>query len=583
MTPRLPFSSGAEDAQADSGREESGAGHDSPSPWAPPAEGAFGSRTDQSHPAGPGSSAPDRPVTSSPAAPLGAPYGAPAPIHPAAGPGQTAPFNTGGLAPGPWGHPSPGPGQGGPGQGVVRANAGPGGVSGPYGPGTPGAPGVGGPGVGGPGVGGPGGPNGSGLPPGPPAGGQPWGGQWGAPAGGIPPTTYDVHGSRLTTATGSPPPWRRRRLVAAGLAIALVSAGIGGGVGALVADNDSGNPVVTTAGLERSSDSSGGTSPAASGTVAAAAQKILPSVVTISEESSSEAGTGSGTVIRSDGHILTNNHVVSGASDGGTLTVTLQDGRTFDAQVVGTDPSSDLAIIKINASGLTAATFGNSDSLSIGELVVAVGSPLGLNGTVTSGIVSAVHRPVRTGDSTVQDQQNTVLDAIQTDAPINPGNSGGPLVNSRGEIIGVNSAIATVGGGGSPFGGSQQSGNIGVGFAIPGNYAESVATQLITTGHAQHPYLGVTASTAAENTRSTASSGTGAQIRSMVSGGPAQGAGLRTGDVITKVGNRAVSDVDSLIAAVRSHAIGDEVEVTYTRNGQNGTVKTRLAQQPPTS
>ncbi len=579
MTPRLPFSSGAEDAQADSGREESGAGHDSPSPWAPPAEGAFGSRAEQPHPAGPGSSAPDRPVPSSPP---GTPYGTPAPIHPATGPGQTAPFNTGGLASGSWGQPGPGPGQGGPGHGgpgqsVVRANAGPGGVSGPYGPGTPGAPGA-------PGAGGPGGPHGPGLPPGPPAGGQPWGGQWGAPGGGVPPTTYDIHGSRLTTATASPLPWRRRRLVAAGLAIALVSAGIGGGVGALVADNDGGNTVVTTAGLERSSDSSGGTSPAASGTVAAAAQKILPSVVTISEESSSEAGTGSGTIIRSDGHILTNNHVVSGASDGGTLTVTLQDGRTFDAQVVGTDPSSDLAIIKINASGLTAATFGNSDSLSIGELVVAVGSPLGLNGTVTSGIVSAVHRPVRTGDSTVQDQQNTVLDAIQTDAPINPGNSGGPLVNSRGEIIGVNSAIATVGGGGgSPFGGSQQSGNIGVGFAIPGNYAESVATQLITTGRAQHPYLGVTASTAAENTRSTASSGTGAQIRSMVSGGPAEGAGLRTGDVITKVGNRAVSDVDSLIAAVRSHAIGDEVEVTYTRNGQTGTVKTRLAQQPPTS
>ncbi|MCL9794335.1 S1C family serine protease, partial [Frankia sp. AgKG'84/4] len=376
---------------------------------------------------------------------------------------------------------------------------------------------------------------------------------------------------------------RRRRVVAAGLAVALVSAGIGGGVGALVAGNDNGNTVVTTAGLERSSSTAGGTSPAAADTVSAAAKKILPSVVTISEESSSESGTGSGMIIRSDGHILTNNHVVSGASGGGSLTVTLQDGRTFDAQVVGTDPSSDLAVIKINASGLTAATFGNSDALNIGELVVAVGSPLGLNGTVTSGIVSALHRPVRTGDSTVQDQQNTVLDAIQTDAPINPGNSGGPLVNSRGEIVGVNSAIATVGGGGSPFGGTQQSGNIGVGFAIPGDYAESVATQLITSGKATHPYLGVSASTANENARSTASSGTGAQIRSMVAGGPAQSAGLRAGDVITKLGDRAVNDVDSLIAAVRSHAIGDEVEVTYSRDGQTSTVKARLALQPPTS
>ncbi|WP_308222390.1 trypsin-like peptidase domain-containing protein [Frankia sp. AgB32] len=377
---------------------------------------------------------------------------------------------------------------------------------------------------------------------------------------------------------------RRRRVAAAGLAIALVSAGIGGGVGALVAGGDNGSTVVTTAGLERTTSTAGGTSPAAADTVSAAAKKILPSVVTISEESSSESGTGSGMIIRSDGHILTNNHVVSGASGGGSLTVTLQDGRTFDAQVVGTDPSSDLAVVKINASGLTAATFGNSDSLNIGELVVAVGSPLGLNGTVTSGIVSALHRPVRTGDATVQDQQNTVLDAIQTDAPINPGNSGGPLVNSRGEIIGVNSAIATVGGGGSsPFGGTQQSGNIGVGFAIPGDYAESVATQLITSGKATHPYLGVSASTANENARSTASSGTGAQIRSMVSGGPAESAGLRAGDVITKLGDRAVNDVDSLIAAVRSHAIGDEVEVTYTRNGQTSTVKARLALQPPTS
>ncbi|WP_308204559.1 trypsin-like peptidase domain-containing protein [Frankia sp. R82] len=376
---------------------------------------------------------------------------------------------------------------------------------------------------------------------------------------------------------------RRRRLVAAGLALALVSAGVGGAVGAMVAGDDGGSTVVTTAGLEHTSSTAGGTSPAASGTVSAAAKKILPSVVTISEESSSESGTGSGTIIRADGHILTNNHVVSGASDGGSLTVTLQDGRTFSAKVVGTDPSADLAVIKIDASGLTAATFGNSDALNIGELVVAVGSPLGLNGTVTSGIVSAVHRPVRTGDSTVQDQQNTVLDAIQTDAPINPGNSGGPLVNSRGEIIGVNSAIATVGGGSSPFGSAQQSGNIGVGFAIPGNYAESVATQLITAGRAQHPYLGVAASTADENTRSTAASGTGAQIRTMVSGGPAESAGLRVGDVITKLGDRAIPDVDSLIAAVRSHAIGDEVEVTYTRDGKTATATAKLALQPPTS
>lgn len=540
MTPRPPFSDSADDAREGGGREGSGAGHESPSPWAPPVEGVFGSQAEQPHPPGPGSPPPDRRPPGGQAGLPPAPYGGGAPAPAPSGPGRPVPFGPG---------PASGPGD-------------------PYGP---------------------------------PTGGQPWPGPWsgsgsgpmpvaGAGVGGVPPTSQfpsDAAGpysGRLAAGGSAPTALRRRRLVAAGLAIALVSAGIGGGVGALVAGDDGGSTVVTTAGLQNSGSTAGGTSPAASGTVAAAAKKILPSVVTISEESSNESGTGSGTIIRADGHILTNNHVVSGASGGGTLTVTLQDGRTYDAKVVATDPSSDLAVIKVDASGLPAATFGNSDALNIGELVVAVGSPLGLNGTVTSGIVSALHRPVRTGDSTVQDQQNTVLDAVQTDAPINPGNSGGPLVNSRGEIIGVNSAIATVGGGGgSPFGGSQQSGNIGVGFAIPGNYAESVATQLITAGRAQHPYLGVTASTADENSRSTAASGSGAQIRSMVNGGPAQAAGLQNGDVITKLGDRAVTDVDSLIAAVRSHAIGDEVEVTYTRNGQTATAKAKLALQPPTS
>ncbi|ABD09463.1 peptidase S1 and S6, chymotrypsin/Hap [Frankia casuarinae] len=579
MTPRLPFSSSAEAAPGGGGREGSGAGHDSPSPWAPPIGSAAGTPAGQAHPAGPASSEPDLPA-GPPSRPPGSPYSQPPALGPSsgqhpqypnphpphgdprpypdspypAGPSQAsqqqAAFSAGSPPPaappgGPWGPPS-GPPPSGP--AAPRALNG---AAGPAGP-----------------------------PAGPPTGGHSWGPPWSSPSGAGSPPAQDLYGNGTTMAAS--PPWRRRRLVAAGLAIALVSAGVGGGVGALVADNNGGQTIVTSAGLHNTVDSSGGTSPAAANTVSAAAQKILPSVVTISEESSSESGTGSGTIIRSDGHILTNNHVVSGAANGGSLTVTLQDGRTFDAQVVGTDPSSDLAMIKINATGLTAATFGNSDTLNIGELVVAVGSPLGLNGTVTSGIVSAVHRPVRTGDSTVRDQQNTVLDAIQTDASINPGNSGGPLVNSRGEIIGVNSAIATVGGG-SPFGGGQQSGNIGVGFAIPGNYAESVATQLISTGSARHPYLGVSASTAEENTRSTASSGNGAQIRSMVPGGPAERAGLRTGDVITKVGNRAVNDVDSLIAAVRSHAIGDEVEVTYTRDGQSGTVKARLAQQPPAS
>ncbi|WP_239393481.1 S1C family serine protease, partial [Frankia sp. CiP3] len=270
------------------------------------------------------------------------------------------------------------------------------------------------------------------------------------------------------------------RLVAAAIAIALVSAGVGGGVGALVAGGNSTPTVVSSSGLLRGT-SGAGTSPAASGTVSAAAQTILPSVVTIAAASRNQASTGSGVIIRQDGYILTNNHVVSDAAQGGSLQVTTQDGKEFNARIIGTDPTSDLAVVKIDTTGLRATAFGNSDALAVGELVVAVGSPLGLSGTVTSGIVSAIHRPVRTGDTNVQDS-NAVLDAIQTDAPINPGNSGGPLTNSKGELIGINSAIATVGSGGGGFGGQQeqQSGNIGVGFAIPSNYAQSIAEELIS-------------------------------------------------------------------------------------------------------
>jgi putative serine protease PepD len=286
-------------------------------------------------------------------------------------------------------------------------------------------------------------------------------------------------------------------------------------------------------------------------------------------------------IIRSDGYILTNNHVVSGASTGGSLSVTTQDGKTYTAQITGTDPTSDLAVVKINATGLRAATFGDSDKLSIGELVVAVGSPLGLNGTVTSGIVSALHRPTRTGDSSVQDE-NAVLDAIQTDAPINPGNSGGPLVNSAGQLVGINSAIATVdNGGGSPFGGGgqQQSGNIGVGFAIPSNYARTIAEELITKGSATHPYLGVSVATASPN--GVTGDGAGALVRQMIPGGPADKAGLKVGDVVTKVDDRRITSLDGLVAAIRSHGVGDAVTLTYTRNGQTSTTRATLTQQRP--
>ncbi len=400
------------------------------------------------------------------------------------------------------------------------------------------------------------------------------------PYGPTPPPSGPYYGPPQTVGQPAPPP-RRRRLAAAAVALALVSAGVGGGVGALVAGGNDASTVVSSSGLLRST-STAGTSPAASGTVSAAAQTILPSVVTIAATSRNQASTGSGVIIRQDGYILTNNHVVTDAAQGGSLTVTTQDGKDFNAKIVGTDPTSDLAVVKIDATGLKPTTFGDSDALSVGELVVAVGSPLGLSGTVTSGIVSAMHRPVRTGDTNVQDS-NAVLDAIQTDAPINPGNSGGPLVNSKGELIGINSAIATVGSSSGGFGSQQeqQSGNIGVGFAIPSNYAQSVAGELINKGTAVHPYLGVNASTAGASQTDPNGDGTGATIQNLVNNGPAQHAGLQDGDIITKLGDRRITSVDGLIAAVRSQPIGSKVTVTYTRGGQTHTAEVILAQQPP--
>jgi putative serine protease PepD len=271
--------------------------------------------------------------------------------------------------------------------------------------------------------------------------------------------------------------------------------------------------------------------------------------------------TGSGIVIRSDGYILTNNHVVSAAAGGGSVRVTFSDGRAVTAGIVGQDATSDLAVVKANGvSGLKAATFANSDTLTVGQEVLAVGAPLGLSNTVTEGIVSTLHRPVATGESGASSQ--SVLDAIQTDAAINPGNSGGALVDLAGDVVGVNSAIATTG---SSAG--TQSGNIGVGFAIPSNDAADVADQLIATGHATHSQLGVSVADA---------STPGATVQAVTGGGPADKAGLRAGDVITKIGDRRVTDADSLIVAVRAHSPGAVVSVTYTRGGAQATTRVTL-------
>ena len=357
---------------------------------------------------------------------------------------------------------------------------------------------------------------------------------------------------------------RPRRLRTMLVGTAVLAALVGGGTGAAtVALTDGGRTTTTASGLA-TSNAAAPVAAVTDGTVAAAAAKIKPSVVTIQVKGSSESGTGSGVIIRSDGYILTNDHVVSVAATGGSILVQLSDGRSASATIVGRDTTDDLAVIKVSGlSNLTAATFANSAALVAGQSVVAVGAPLGLSATVTSGIVSATARTVRSGD-----QNQAVFAAVQTDAAINPGNSGGALVDLNGDVIGINSAIASTG---SDSQTGTQSGNIGIGFAIPSNEASRVAAELIATGKASHALLGVTVSSAQSDTA------TGAVINSVTPGGAAAAAGLRAGDVVTAVDGVRISEGDDLVAAIHSHAVKDTVTITYTRNGSSHTVKATLA------
>jgi putative serine protease PepD len=302
------------------------------------------------------------------------------------------------------------------------------------------------------------------------------------------------------------------------------------------------------------------------GSVAQVASVIRPSVVSIQVSQ----GEGSGIVLSSDGLILTNNHVVESAASGGQIQVTFDDGKTAGADLVGRDPTSDLAVIKAKSvNNLKPAALGKSADINVGDEVVAIGSPLGLQGTVTSGIVSAMNRPVRTGDENGGSGSNAntaVLDAIQTDAAINPGNSGGPLVNMAGQVIGINSAIASTGG--DQASGSQP-GNIGVGFAIPIDEARPIAEQLEKNGKATHSQLGVQVQDSQGDTA-------GANLAAVTGGGAADQAGLKAGDIVTKVDDRRVDSADALIAAVRAHAPGSKVQVTYIRGGSEHTATVTL-------
>ncbi|WP_030543745.1 S1C family serine protease [Streptomyces albus] len=395
-------------------------------------------------------------------------------------------------------------------------------------------------------------------PPPPPPGGA----GWGVP-GHVPPPPGAAPGKKS-----------RGGVVAAVLAAALVAGGVGGGLGFWAAEqNDGSSTTISATGdpevLDRSPNS-----------VAGIAQRALPSVVTLNAQGGgqeAEGGTGTGFVYDKEGHILTNNHVVASAAGGGKLTATFSNGKEYQAEIVGRAEGYDVAVIKLrNASGadLKPLPLGDSDKkVAVGDATIAIGAPFGLSGTVTTGIISAKNRPVASSDG--GSSNASYMSALQTDASINPGNSGGPLLNAQGAVIGINSAIQSAGGG---FGESQ-AGSIGLGFAIPINQAKRVAENLIETGEPIYPVIGVHVDMRQQ--------GDGARIPEtgqgggdpITEGGPADKAGLKPGDVITKLDDTVIDSGPTLISEIWTHKPGDTVKLTYERDGKETTVDVTLGQR----
>ena len=334
--------------------------------------------------------------------------------------------------------------------------------------------------------------------------------------------------------------------------VALIAGAIGASIGRTTTQNIGANLVQTENVVER-----------APGSIAALAARLIPAVVSIAVSGGRNSGTGSGFFLDSDGFILTNNHVVESAANRGRITVETSDGKKYPATLVGRDSSYDLAVLKINVQAAPTLQLGNSDQVMVGDSVIAIGSPLGLSGTVTAGIISSKNRAVTTGNGF---GESSFINALQTDAAINPGNSGGPLVDSTGAVIGVNSAIATLGV-------SSQAGSIGLGFAIPINQAKKTAEQLINTGSATYPIMGISVDTQF--------TGAGALISNestgITPGGPADKAGLRKGDLIVALDGSEIENSDELIVAIRSKNIGDKVKVKYKRNNITREVDVVLA------
>jgi putative serine protease PepD len=381
---------------------------------------------------------------------------------------------------------------------------------------------------------------------------------------------------------------RGRGLAAAVLAGALVLGGLAGVGGAAAFHAFSDDSSSTTDGTSGKFEATK-TSALKDGTVEKVAGTVLPSVVKVNVSGQGGAGSGSGIVLSKDGEILTNNHVVAVAGDSGTITVNFNDGTTKKAKVVGTDPLTDIAVIKAEGvSDLTPASIGKSSALKVGQTVVAVGSPYGLNSTVTSGIVSALNRPVSVASEEEQQapqQENpfgglegqqqpqqqsqnlsTTYPAIQTDAAINPGNSGGALVDMSGRVVGINSSIRTASDSGSSAGGS-----IGLGFAIPIDEVLPIVNQITDNQKPTHARLGVSVSDVSGNALNQ-----GAQLQTIEGGGAGAKAGLKKGDVITKVDDDLIDGSESLVATIRGHRPGEKVTITYLRDGKTSTTTADL-------
>ncbi|QKE83960.1 trypsin-like peptidase domain-containing protein [Arthrobacter sp. NEB 688] len=400
------------------------------------------------------------------------------------------------------------------------------------------------------------------TPPPPPAGAptspttpyQPISGSWG-----VPPATPPASAA-YPVSQPEPRPARRGpgwgALVGVALASALVAGSVGGILGGALSDRATGSSGTSVA----APSPGAGATTRPRGSVANIAATALPSVVTLRVEGADGGATGSGWVYDDAGHVVTNNHVVAGAGDDGTITVVLSNGKQVSGKVVGRDASYDLAVVRVEGADLAALPVGRSADVVVGDEVIAVGAPLGLDSTVTSGIVSALDRPVTPGQ---QDDQS-FINAIQTDAAINPGNSGGPLLDMAGQVIGVNSAIARVPG--TSLGG--QSGNIGVGFAIPSDQVATTVDQLIRTGKAEHPIIGVYLDSGYD--------GEGVRVAddgpngdpAVNPGGPADEAGIEAGDVITAFEGKPVSDDGELVVKIRSRKVGESVQLTIVRDGR---------------